>query len=232
MERKAIMPGDRSSKPEPVKLTSFHIVISSFAALAGVGLAAYQAFGLSGQRPLPVNVTLTLPQLTAAETAAAAAKTNAETTITTAAIDLDRDATFAAALKDDSASRYSFAALFDRKPESYVTLKAPDTELNVLVTFGGNQAQEVTAISYSPPPGVAPEKLASVVDVMVLPEGDIGATGRPVFSFSLQRSPGSQTFAIPGRAMGTGVWLRIAGAPDVPGIAVGDFAIIREHVPQ
>jgi hypothetical protein len=209
-----------------MKLTNFHIVISSFAALAGVALAGYQTLAPSLNQQ-PVNVTVALESAKAGQIAG---KSDAEATIATASIELARGASFTAALKDGSEKRYDFGQIFDGNPETYLTLVEADTELNVLVTFGGAMAQGVTAIVYSPPNGVTPDKLASVVDLAVLPEGEMGAAGRPVYSFSLQRSPGSQTFAIPGRASGKGLWLRIAGAPGAGALSVGDFRILKEAV--
>ncbi len=219
------MPADRSSKPSPGRLSSFHIVVSSFAAIAGVALAAYQVLAPSSTGQPPVNVTVALaPQ--------AAGKANLETDIAMAAVDLGRSATFMAALHDGSGQRYAFEHLFDGKAETFLTISPPDTELNVLVTFKEGQPQGVTAITYTPPSGTAAGKLANVVDVTILPDGAMEASGRPVYTFALQTSPGSQTFAIPGRASGKGVWLRIGGGHDTGGVAVGDFRIINEQIAQ
>ncbi len=204
-----------------MKLSNFNIAITSFAALAGVAIAAYQAFAPSGGQQ-PVNVTAALDQT--------AAKADAGALIETSSIELANGASFTAALNDGSDKRYQFGQLFDANPETYLTLAGSDSELNVLVTFGNSGAQGVTALVYTPPAGVGPEKLASVADVAILPEGQMHASGLPVYSFSLQRSPGSQTFAIPGRANGKGLWLRIAGEAGAGQLSVGDFRILREAV--
>ncbi len=220
------MPGDRSSNHEPARLTSFHIAISSFAALAGVIIAGWQAFGPTHpQGTQPVNVTLTVPHQAAVNGAPAKGDTELITTSTT---DLAKDASFSSADKEDE-GRYAFSEIFDGKPDTYITLMDKDNELNVMVNFPGDAAREVTAISYTTPKGVAPDKLATSVDVMVLPEPDAGISGHPVYSFTLQTTPGTQTFAIPGRNAGKAVWLRIAGNAAASGIAIGDFRIIREH---
>ena len=217
------MPADRSSKPSPGRLSSFHIAVSSIA--AGVALAAYQALAPSPLSQQPVNVTVALaPQ--------AAGKTNSETDIAMATVDLGHSATFMAALHDGSEQRYAFEHLFDGRAETFLTISPPDAELNVLVTFKAGQSQGVTAITYTPPSGNFSGKLASVVDVTILPDGAMEASGRPVYTFALQTSPGSQTFAIPGRASGKGVWLRIAGGHGTSGVAVGDFRIINEQIAQ
>jgi hypothetical protein len=222
------MPGDRSSRDKRVRVKSVHVAVSSFAALAGVAIAAWQAMGLSTSSQQPVNVTVAMeppkvPDLQIDKTDAIAA-------IATASVDLEQSSSFSAALKDGEENRYAFDQLFDGKPETYLTVQAPDTELNVFVTFGGAKSEAVTAISYTPPPGIDPQKLASTVDVTVLPDGEMGGEGRPVYSFTLQRSPGSQTFAIPGRAEGRGLWLRISGQPEEAGVSVGDFRIIQEKL--
>ena len=51
-----------SSKPNPVKLTNFHIVISSMAAVAGVAIAGYQAFAPQPVAQAPVNVVVSVDQ--------------------------------------------------------------------------------------------------------------------------------------------------------------------------
>jgi hypothetical protein len=207
-----------------LKLSSVNVAVSSFAALAGVIIAGWQAFGPShGVEAPPVNVTLTVPQ-----TVPVVTKGNIDS-ISTSSVNLAQDASFAAADKSE-AGRYPFSSIFDGKPESYITLSGNDSELNVMVNFPGDAAREVTAISYTPPPGVSPEKMATSVDVVVLPDTDMGAVGHPVYSFSLQTTPGTQTFAIPGHNAGKAVLLRIAGNPSTKGIAIGDFGIIREHI--
>jgi len=215
-----------------MRLSNFHLVVSSFAAVAGVGLAAYQTLAPSAapsQQPVTVTVAVEPPK-TAGQEAHAAAKSDQEVTIATAALDLAHGASFTAALNDGSGKRYSFADIFDGRPESFLVFGPPDVELNILVNFNSRTAQPVTALEYAPPPGAAPGRLATTVDVMVLPEGQMEATGRPVMSFSLQTSQGSQTFAIPGNASGKGLWLRIAGPEGVGTIAVGDFHVLREQV--
>lgn len=204
-----------------MKPLNFNIAITSFAALAGVAIAAYQAFAPQASQQ-PVNVTVALDQ--------AAAKAEAGALIETASTELARGASFTAALNDGSDTRYQFGQLFDANPETYLTLGEADSELNVLVTFGTSGPQGVTAVVYTPPAGVNPEKLASVLDVAILPEGQMQASGLPVYSFSLQRSPGSQTFAIPGRASGKALWLRIAGEAGAGPLSVGDFRILKEAV--
>ena len=95
--------------------------------------------------------------------------------------------------------------------------------------FKGNTSRDVTALEYIPPAGVDPQNMAATVDVMVLPEGQLEASGRPVISFTLPQSTETRTFAIPGRAEGKGLWLRVAAAPGQEKSYVGDFRILSEQ---
>jgi hypothetical protein len=220
----------QSSKPNAVKLSSFHIVISSLAAIAGVGIAGYQAFTPQPAAQQPVNVVVTLDQQKADQVTPdeTIAKSDSPT-LRTETVNLAEGASFAAALKDGSDSRYGFASLFDGAEDTFLSIKQPDEDLNILVLFSGNQTRDVTALEYAPPSGVDPQNMATTVDVMVLPEGQLEASGRPVISFSLPQSPETRTFAIPGRAEGKGLWLRVAGTPGKDSY-VGDFKILSERV--
>lgn len=219
-----------SSKPSSVKLTNFHVVISSLAAIAGVALAAYQTFIPGHVQQAPLNVTVSLdPQKADAETPDETVVKSDPPPLLTEAVNLTRDASFTAALKDGSESRYNFSRLFDGAGDTFVSIKPPDQELNILVLFKGSEAHEVTALEYTPPEGVDPASMATDVDVMVLPEGQLEASGRPVISFSLPQSTEPHTFAIPGRAEGKGLWLRVAGKPGGKSY-VGDFRVLSERV--
>lgn len=222
MERKGPTPAAQSSRASASKLSNLHIAVSSFAALAGVGLAGYQAFAPgSAPQPLQVTVAIDPAKVTEAKTAPAeetvGAKADAEAGMSQA-----RDATYGAALKDGSEQRYQFANLFDGKADTYLTIVPPDSEINVLVTFGSPAGGAVSEIEYAPPQGVDPSQLATVADIMVLPDGQIGASGRPVSSFKLPVEGGRQSFALAAPEPGKGLWLRVAG-----GTIVGDFTIRR-----
>ncbi|MCA3562616.1 MAG: hypothetical protein IOC82_16500 [Aestuariivirga sp.] len=214
-----------------MKLTNFQIVVSSLAAVASVGLAAYQTFAPREAAQPPVNVVVTVdpqkadaivPDETIAKTGSPALKTET--------MDLAEGASFTAALKDGSDSRYAFATLFDAQDDTFLAINPPDTEINVLVLFKGDTAHQVTALEYTPPSGVNPASMAKAVDVMVLPEGELGASGRPVMSFGLPQSGEARTFAFPSGEAGKGLWLRVAGAPGVSKSYVGDFRILSEQV--
>jgi hypothetical protein len=209
-----------------VKLTNFHIVISSLAAIAGVAIAGYQAFAPQPSAQQPVNVVVSLDQQQAGDDVA---KSDSPA-LMTETVNLAEGASFAAALKDGSDARYSFASLFDDAADTFLAIAPPDQELNILVLFNGTDAREVTALEYIPPAGVDPQSMAVTVDVIVLPEGQLEASGRPVISFSLPQSSETRTFAIPGRAEGKGLWLRVAGAPGKDKSYVGDFRILSESV--
>jgi hypothetical protein len=228
------------------RLSSFHLGISAFAALAGVVFAGVQAFGpTSGTAP--INVTVALDP---AKPGQANAQANLDVTKTGGVIDavnvggkgditaatisqpaaqtaaLDLSKAFAtAALKDGSEQRYQFRDLFDGRPETSLVISAPDQEINVLLDLGGDR--KVSALDYSPPTDANGVALATILDVMALPEGALEASGRPVFSFALQTTAGRQTFSLPADTHGKYLWLRIAGPQDKEKVAVGDFKILQ-----
>jgi hypothetical protein len=170
----------------------------------------------------PQKADAVVPNETVAKTEAPA--------LATQTVNLAVGASFTAALKDGSDGRYNFASLFDGQDDTFLAINPPDTEVNVLMLFKGDAAEQVTALEYEPPAGVDPASMAKSVDVMVLPEGDIGAAGRPVMSFELPQSAEPRTFAIPGGETGRGLWLRVVGAPGGAKSYVGDFKILSEQV--
>ena len=215
------MPGLLSSNLKPSKFTGIHLLATSFAAIAGVAIAAWQTLGT---RPQPVQVTVVQQPTAAAvvEDSVASKSDAAETPFD----DLGQGAQFSAALMDGSNLRYHFIDLFDGKPETTLTIADPDKEINVLVSFAGDSAQRVARIEYSPPPA-GTEQAATVLDVMVLPETKIDTTGNTIQNFTLQTTPGRQTFTIPEPATGKAVWLRVSGPTEAGILAVGDFKILK-----
>jgi hypothetical protein len=214
-----------------MKLTSAHLVVSSFAALAGVALAAYQAFAPSSSAP--PQIVVAVPAAAPAEKSDANMATEIAKTDTAAvapaALDPGQGITFNAALKDGSEQRYSFADIFDGKPETELTIAEPDKELNILVDFSSLGPQTVWGLEYEPPRGGATEVLATTLDVTVLPDGRMEPSGRPVMSFALQTTPGKQTFTLPAKELGRGLWLRLAGPEGATRVTVGDFRILRSN---
>ena len=122
----------RSSKPDAVKLSNFHIVITSLAAVAGVAIAGYQAFAPQPAARQPVNVVLSLDQQNADMAAAdeTVAKSDAPA-LMTETVNLAQDASFTAALKDGSENRYNFASLFDGESDTFLAIEAPDLPVQV-----------------------------------------------------------------------------------------------------
>ena len=217
------MPGHQSSNPKPTRFTNAHMVATSFAAIAGVAIAAYQTL-MPGATPSPAPVQVTLAVKSPAEKVdVPVAKGDA---VQSGPFDIGQGAQFSAALKDGAEQRYRLAELFDGEPETSLSISAPDRELNVLVSFAEDTAQPVNTIEYVPPSGNS-DTAATQLDVMVLPDGKMDTAGRPIQSFTLQTTPGKQSFAIPGHAMGKSVWLRIAGPSDAASIAIGDFRILK-----
>lgn len=217
------MPGQPSSNPKPTRFTNAHMVATSFAAIAGVAIAIYQTL-MPGAAPTQAPVQVTL----AVESPVAKAEVPVEKgdAVQSGPFDIGQGAQFSAALKDGAEQRYRLAELFDGKSETSLSIAAPDRELNVLVSFAEDTAQPVNLIEYIPPSDNS-VAAATQLDVMVLPEGQMDTTGRPIQSFTLQTTPGKQSFAIPGQAMGKGVWLRIAGPANAESIAIGDFRILK-----
>lgn len=217
------MPGLPSSNPKPMRFSNAHMVATTFAAVAGVAIAIYQTL-MPGAAPpqQPVQVTLAV-ESPAAKAEVPVAKGDA---VQSGPFDIGKGSQFSAALKDGAEQRYRLAELFDGKSETSINIAAPDRELNVLVSFAEDVAQPVNIIEYIPPSDnfVA---AATQLDIMVLPEGQMDTTGRPIQSFTLQTTPGKQSFALPDHAMGKGVWLRIAGPANAESIAIGDFRILK-----
>jgi hypothetical protein len=229
------------------RLSNLNVGISAFAALAGVVFAGIQAFGPSSG-PAPINVTVALDQakqkgeagmssgLDVAKTGGVTDAVNSggksdittatlpQPAVQTAALDLRRN-TVTAALKDGSEARYQFQDLFDDKPETELVIQAPDQEVNVLLDLGGER--QVSALEYAPPVLAEGMAKATILDVMVLPEGQLEASGRPVMSYPLQTSAGRQTFSLPAQTRGKYMWLRIAGPEGAQKVAVGEFRILQ-----
>lgn len=223
-------------------------MISAFAALAGVIFAAIQTFGTSGGAPVNVTVAVdpaTLPKPAAADLVIAKTQDADDVNVTGKAdgglavpikpgadgkeIDLLAGARFLPASKDSSSERYAYRDMFDDRPDTSVTITEPDSEINVIVDFATQSAIPLSEISYTPAPGSPGIAAATNLDVMVLPEGEIGANGGQVLSYTLQTEPGKQTFLLPPGSRGKGLWLRIAGSGSGIGkLAVGDFRILTQ----
>jgi hypothetical protein len=217
------MPARPSSNHKPARFTNAHMIATSFAAVAGVAIAAYQTLLPGASLPQqPVQVTLAV-ESPVAKADVPVAKGDA---VQTGPFDIGQGAQFSAALKDGAEQRYRLAELFDGRSETSLSIAAPDRELNVLVSFAEDVAQPVNLIEYVPPSGNF-ITAATQLDVMVLPEGQMDTSGRPIQSFILQTTPGKQSFALPDHAMGKGVWLRIAGPANATSIAIGDFKILK-----
>ena len=217
------MPGLPSSNPKPMRFSNAHMVATTFAAVAGVAIAIYQILMPSAAPPQqPVQVTLAV-ESPAAKAEVPVAKGDA---VQSGPFDIGKGSQFSAALKDGAEQRYRLAELFDGKSETSINIAAPDRELNVLVSFAEDVAQPVNIIEYIPPSDIF-VAAATQLDIMVLPEGQMDTTGRPIQSFTLQTTPGKQSFALPDHAMGKGVWLRIAGPASAESIAIGDFRILK-----
>lgn len=218
-----------SGHKQQSRFSGMHVLATSFAAVAGVAIAAYQAFNHSSDAPAPTPVQVTVavdPQKVAAPQGNTdIAKGDPAGTVMQQGINLAQGAALTAALNDGSEQRYKFVEMFDGNPQTAFSIHDPDTEVNVLLSFAGG-AQSVRQIEYDPPSsndGTA----ATQLDVMVLPEGQLNGAGSAIQSFTLQTTPGKQTLDLPGAAIGKALWLRIAGAAGQKAIQVGEFKILK-----
>jgi hypothetical protein len=219
----------QSSKPSTARLGTFHILVSSLAAIAGVALAAYQVFMPQPAAQAPVNVVVSLdPQKTDSGAADMTISKSDAPAIETTTVDLTQGAQINSALKEGAEERYALANLFDGAQDTFVAITPPDEELSVQIAFPGGEAREVTAIDYHPPDGVDPANMAASVDVTVMPEASVGGAGLQVFSFTLPQSTEPASFPIPGRVRGTGVILLVKPNPGVAKSYVGDFRVLSE----
>lgn len=229
------------------RLSNLNIGISAFAALAGVVFAGIQAFSPPSD-PAPINVTVALdpakkPGETGPGTGLDVAKSGGvidavnaggkgditaatlpQSPVQSVALDLSRNVV-TAALKDGSETRYQFQDLFDGRPETELVIQTPDKEVSVLLDLGGER--QVSALEYAPPSEAEGVAKATVLDVMLLPEGQLEASGRPVMSYPLQTSAGRQTFSLPAQTRGKYLWLRIGGPEGAEKIAVGEFKVLQ-----
>jgi hypothetical protein len=214
------MPDGRSSNLKPNRFSGFHLIATSIAALAGVGLGAYQTLMPSAPvaaPPVQVTVALEKPAAVASATETMVAKGDAEVS----RLNLAQTASFTAALGDGADQRYAFASLFDGNPNTSVNVGNGDSEINILVSFAGGDAKPVTSIEYLPPTGQG--ATATTMDVMLLPSGQIDASGQPIHSFTLPQTLGTQSFALPVNASGKALWIRIAGQGS---FTIGDLRIL------
>jgi hypothetical protein len=211
-----------SNHKQASRFSGLHLVATSIAALAGVAIAGYQTIYRPSEPavPQPVQVTVTLDPAKAAPAVTEVAKGDPS------APGLAAGAAFTAALHDGTDQRYAFAELFDGNPQTRLSIKSPDSEVNVLMSFAGGASQPVRTIQYEPPPG-AEGAAATQLDVMVLPDGQMTGAGRAIQSFALQTTPGRQVFEMPGGDSGKAIWFRIAGPPDQGPISVGEFSVLN-----
>jgi hypothetical protein len=231
--------------PKAGRLSTFNIVITAFAALAGVIIAAIQTFSPSTSSVAPINVTLALDPQQASGAGAEFGKNQGLATVDAVnlpaksdgvipasasgpliPLELGPGTSFVSALKTGDEGKYLYRDLFDGRGETFLTIEAPENEINLLIGFPTQSPRMIGGIEYTPPRDAGGLPLASILDVTVLPEGQLGA-GQPIMSFALQTADGSQTFALPEGSAGKGLWLRVAGPQGVEKIAVGDFKILQ-----
>ena len=126
-------------------------------------------------------------------------------------LELGPGTSFVSALKTGDEGKYLYRDLFDGRGETFLTIDAPENEINLLVGFPTQSPRMIGGIEYTPPRDAGGLPLASILDVTVLPEGQLGA-GQPIMSFALQTADGSQTFALPEGSAGKGLVAARGGA--------------------
>lgn len=216
------MRDEPSSRPSG-GLSGLHLLATSFAAVAGVGLAAWQIFSPQPAKETPpVQVTVAVEPARPASPVVEPAKADASMS----AADLAAEAHLSAALNDGADQRYALASLFDGKAETSLTLAGDDRELNVLVSFAGGQSAAIRGLEYVPPPGTGTR--ATAVDMAILPAGKLEATGLPIHSFTLPAGE-AQTFTLPAAETGKAVWLRISSDAPAASLAIGDFKLVAAN---
>jgi hypothetical protein len=231
--------------PRGARLSTFNIVITALAAVAGVVFAGIQTFSTSTSTA-PISVTLALDPQKAPGAGGEFGKNQGVATFDAVnlpaksdgvipagvqpgaliPLELGPGTSFVSALKSGDEGKYLYRDLFDNRGETFLTIEAPENEINLLIGFPTQSPRVIGGIEYTPPRDAGGLPLASILDVTVLPEGQLGA-GQPIMSFALQTANGSQTFALPEGSAGKGLWLRVAGPQGVQKIAVGDFKILQ-----
>lgn len=211
-----------SSHKQGSRFSGLHLVATSIAALAGVGIAGYQTLYKPSEpaMPQPVQVTVTVDPAKTAAAVTDVAKGDPSSP------GLAAGAAFTAALNDGTDQRYAFAEMFDGNPQTKLSINAPDSEVNVLMSFADGQSHAVRAVQYEPPAS-ADGATATQLDLMVLPDGQMSGAGRVIQSYSLQTTPGRQSFELPGAESGKAIWFRIAGPADQGSISVGEFSVLN-----
>jgi hypothetical protein len=219
------------------RMQSVHLGITGFCALVSVVLAAVQTFRSEPEAP-PVAVQVVVPEApkpVAAAVTQQADMVNASSKQDSAgevgktsefqSVAMLTQAKFQPATRADVVERFPLKNLFDANPTTLLTIAAPDSELDFIVELPMAEGAQVAGIEISAPEGIGASAYAGRLEVMVLPDGTMGGSGRDVESFPLQPGLGVQSFALKPQ-LGRALWIRIAGQPGALTTIVGDVRVL------
>ncbi len=215
-----------------MRLKNIHIAITSLCALAGVVIAGIQTFR-SGEappthaQPEPGQETQAIVNGDLKTGGPVQAKANVTEVTPTeppglVVASLDR-ARIAPATRMETPSKYRITELFDGNPSTYVKLRDGEGDIDFIVEFPFSQSVTVTGIEIDvgDPGPFSPATL----EIMVLPDGSMAGSGRPVTSIALEDRGGVQKFSLPPE-VGKAAWIRVAGRPGQAETIIGDIKLL------
>ena len=203
-----------------VSMKGTYLAVSGVCAIATVVLGFVQAFG-----PESIGVDASPKVQEAASEQPAAQLTVAKIDAAEVSLTPGRPLKFVRGTRDGVVDRYPMADLFDGNPDTWIETQPGERDLDFIAEFEGAGVHRITGIEYRHPAAADPDAVATLIDVIVMPEGSLEASGREVRSFTIAPEKGPQVFSIPGTS-GKGVWLRIAGSESAPDLVVGEVRLI------
>lgn len=211
-------------------MQSLHLGITGFCALMSVVLAAVQTFRTEPDAA-PVEVRVVTPEAPVVpeplESVNASSKGDSSnvTEVPFQSAAMLAEARFAPATRLDVLGRYKLADLFDGNPTTLLTLVAPDSDIDFIVELPMPEGAQVTGIEISAPEGIPSTAYAGALEVMVLPDGNMGGSGRDVTTFALQPGLPVQSFTLK-PSLGKALWIRIGGQAAAPATIIGDIRVL------
>jgi hypothetical protein len=215
-----------------MRLKNVHIAISSLCALAGVIIAGVQTFRSTDTQPAQAqqdaNQTTGISVNGEGKTAGPSQARANVTEVTPSeppglvVASLDR-ARITAATRMDTPSKYRISELFDGNPATYLKLQDGEGDIDFIVEFPFTQSVTVTGVEIDL--GDPGPSLPATLEIMVLPDGSMAGSGRPVTSIALDERGGVQKFSLPPEA-GKAAWIRVAGHPGQAETIIGDIKLL------
>jgi hypothetical protein len=215
-----------------MRLKNVHIAISSLCALAGVIIAGVQTFRSTDTQPAQAHQdagqTASMSVNGEGKTAGPPQARANVTEVTPSeppglvVASLDR-ARITAATRMDTPSKYRISELFDGNPATYVKLEGGEGDIDFIVEFPFTQSVTVTGVEIDL--GDPGPSIPATLEIMVLPDGSMAGSGRPVTSIALDERGGVQKFSLPPEA-GKAAWIRVAGHPGQAETIIGDIKLL------